>query len=70
MKVRIYGGRSGYGTEWDWTYTFDCDTTPADVELFAQGLSDDFADEVEADYPYAGAWDYWYEWEILEGGNF
>ena len=65
MKVVFYGGRDGYGQEWEWTFTFDCDTTPTDIETIAQELCDDFQDEVEADYPYAGAWDYWYAWKVV-----
>lgn len=63
MKVRIYGGRVGFGIEWEEEFVFDCDSTERDIEIVAAGLSDDFMTyilEEEADL-----YDYWYEWEVL-----
>lgn len=64
MKVRIYGGRVGFGQEWEEEFTFDCDTTEVDIENVARGLSDDFMDYVLEDED--DMYDYWYEWEIVE----
>jgi hypothetical protein len=63
MKVRIYGGRVGFGEEWSEEFVFDCDSTERDIEIVAAGLSDDFmVYELEEE---ADLYDYWYEWEVL-----
>ena len=68
MKVKIYGGRVGFGTEWEEEFIFDCDSTEEDIENVASGLSADFMDyTLEAD---VDQYDYWYDWEVLEGGDF
>ena len=68
MKIKIYGGRVGFGTEWEEEFIFDADSTEEDVECVASGLSADFMDyTLEADIDQ---YDYWYDWEVIEGGDF
>ena len=68
MKVEIYGGRIGFGEEWREEFIFDADSTEEDIENVAGGLSADFMDyTLEAD---VDQYDYWYDWEVLEGGDF
>lgn len=68
MKVQIYGGRVGYGEEWREEFLFDADSTEEDIDYIADGLSADFMDyTLEGDIDQ---YDYWYDWEVTEGGNF
>ena len=62
MKVKIYGGRVGYGIEWDEEFLFDPDSTDEDIETVAEGLQADFMDYVLTD-SYDDC-DFWYEWEV------
>lgn len=68
MKVKIYGGRVGFGTEWEEEFIFDVDSTYEDIEGVAGGLSADFTDYTLEDD--LDQYDYWYDWEVLEGGDF
>ena len=68
MKVEIYGGRVGYGEDWREEFLFDDDSTEQDIETVAEGLSADFIDYVLADAE--DSCDFWYDWEVTEGGNF
>lgn len=65
MKIRIYGGRVGFGIEWEEEFIFDCDATETDIDGVAEGLSADFMDYVLIDS--ADGYDFWYDWELLEG---
>ena len=68
MKVEIYGGRVGFGEEWHEEFIFDADSTEEDIECVATGLSADFMDyTLEGDLDQ---YDYWYDWEVTEGGSF
>ena len=64
MGVRIYGGRVGFGTEWEEEFVFDADSTEEDIECVAQGLSADFMDYTLEDD--TDQYDYWYDWDIME----
>lgn len=68
MKVEIYGGRVGFGEEWREEFIFDVDGTEEDIECVAGGLSADFMDYTLEDD--VDQYDYWYDWEVTEGGNF
>ena len=65
MKVRFYGGRVGFGIEWEEEFVFDADSTEDDIENVGEGCSADFMDYVLTDS--ADKYDFWYEWELLEG---
>lgn len=65
MKVRFYGGRVGFGIEWEEEFIFDSDSTEMDIENIGDDLSADFMDYVLVDS--ADGYDFWYEWELLEG---
>ena len=68
MKVEIYGGRVGFGIEWQEEFIFDADSTYEDIECVAGGLSADFMDyTLEGDLDQ---YDYWYDWAAAEGGSF
>jgi len=61
MKIIIYGGRVGQGTEWSEEFDFNEDSTIEDINYFACGLSEDFIEETLAYAP--DMYDFWYEWE-------
>jgi len=65
MKVRFYGGRVGFGIEWEEEFIFDSDSTEDDIENVGEGYSADFMDYVLVDA--ADNFDFWYEWELIEG---
>ena len=65
MKIRIYGGRVGFGTEWEQEFDIDADTTEKEIDYLAGHMSADFMEYDLEDH--ADMYDYWYEWEILEG---
>jgi hypothetical protein len=65
MKIRIYGGRVGFGTEWEDEFEVDSDTTEKEIDYLAGEMSGDFMEYTLEDH--ADMYDYWYEWEILEG---
>lgn len=65
MKVKIYGGRVGFGVEWEEEFIFDFDSTEDDIENVGEGCSADFMDYVLTDA--ADNFDFWYEWELIEG---
>ena len=64
MKIRIYGGRVGFGEEWEEEFVFDSDSTEDDVENVGEGCSADFMDYILVDA--SDNFDFWYEWEIIE----
>lgn len=64
MKVRIYGGRVGFGEEWEEEFIFDPDSTEDDIENVGEGCSADFMDYILVDA--FDSCDFWYEWEIIE----
>ena len=66
MRIRIYGGRVGFGTEWEQEFDVDADTTEKEIDYLAGDMSADFM-EYEIDDGRKDMYDYWYEWEILEG---
>ena len=63
MRVRVYGGRSGWGEEWEEEFELDSDTTKEDIKSMAQGLSEDFIDFLDGDI---GGYDCWYDWDVME----
>ena len=63
-RIRIYGGRVGFGVEWEQEFEIDADTTKSDLDYLAGDLSADFM-EYEVDDGYNDMYDYWYEWEVL-----
>lgn len=65
MKVKIYGGRVGFGIEWEEEFIFDSDSTEDDIENVGEECSANFMDYVLADA--ADNFDFWYEWELIEG---
>ena len=65
MKVRFYGGRVGFGIEWEEEFVFDSDSTEDDIENVGEGCSTDFMDYILADA--SDNFDFWYEWELMEG---
>lgn len=65
MKINFYGGRVGFGIEWEEEFIFDADSTETDIENVGEGLMADFMDYVLVDS--ADGYDFWYEWELLEG---
>lgn len=68
MKVEIYGGRVGFDEEWREEFIFDADSTEEDINYIADGLSADFMNYTLEDD--VDQYDYWYDWEVTEGGNF
>lgn len=65
MKVKFYGGRVGFGIEWEEEFIFDDDSTEDDIENVGEGCSADFMDYILVDA--ADNFDFWYEWELMEG---
>ena len=65
MTIRFYGGRVGFGIEWEEELVFDADSTEMDIENVGEGLMADFMDYVLIDS--VDGYDFWYEWELLEG---
>ncbi len=65
MKVRFYGGRVGFGIEWEEEFIFDDDSTEDDIENVGEGCSADFMDYILVDT--TDNFDFWYEWELMEG---
>ena len=61
--IKIYGGRVGFGEEWEEDFSFDCDSTEEDIDSIARGLSEDFMYYILEDEE--DAYDYWYEWEEI-----
>lgn len=64
MKIRIYGGRIGFGEEWEQEFNIDSDMTEHEISYLASEMSADFMEYELEDYN--DIYDYWYEWEILE----
>lgn len=64
MKVRIYGGRVGFGMEWEEEVVIDSDTTQEDIAHLAKEFSADFMEYDLEDHE--DAYDYWYDWETIE----
>ena len=61
MYIHFYGGRVGFGEEWEEDFIFDADTTEEDIESAARGLSEDFMLYCLEDND--DLYDYWYEWK-------
>ena len=68
MKVKVYGGRVGFGVEWEEEFVFDSDATSDEIDFVASGVSSDFMDYTLEDD--TDQWDYWYDWEPIEGSDF
>ena len=68
MKVKVYGGRVGFGVEWEEEFVFDSDATSEEIDFVASGVSSDFMDYILEDD--TDQWDYWYDWEPIEGSDF
>ena len=61
MYIHFYGGRVGFGEEWEEDFVFDADTTEIEIESIARGLSEDFMLYCLEDSD--DLYDYWYEWK-------
>lgn len=68
MKVKIFGGRVGFGVEWEEEFVFDSDATSDEIDFVASGVSSDFMAYILEDD--TDQWDYWYDWETIEGSDF
>ena len=66
MKIRIYGGRIGFGEEWEEEFEIDFDTTEEEIQYLANDMSADFMEYELEDH--SDVYDYWTEWELLEDG--
>ena len=64
MKVRIYGGRVGFGQEWEEEFEVDSDMTDRELDYLAGEMSADFM-EYEIDGGRNDMYDYWYEWSVI-----
>ena len=63
MKIKIYGGRVGFGIEWEEEFEVDSDMTPKEIDYLAGEMSADFMEYELEDHE--DIYDYWYEWEEI-----